>query len=142
VGRLLKALDEFRPLGWLQFDGFLRDYGDEGRRNIGQYLDELTPTLSEHPRRRFQIGQESPIQFWLFREASPPNAQEVLYQAQVGCLTVGAANMRVLLIACDKSGRISGLRCETHPAPSVLQIDYPTLREEADRQRARMIALG
>lgn len=142
VGRLLKALDEFRPTGWLQFDGFLRDFGDEGRGNISQYLDELTPTLSEHPRRRFQIGEDAPIQFWLFSEASPPDAKEVRYQAQVGCLTVKAADMRVLLVAYDNSGKISGLRCEIHLAPSVLQVDYPTLRAEADRQRARMITLG
>ncbi len=141
VGRLLKALDELRPSGWLQFDGFLRDFGDEGRDSISQYLDELTPTLSEHPRRRFQIGEDAPVQFWLFREASPPDATEVRYQAQVGCLTVNAADMRVLLVAYDNSGRIGGLRCEAHPAPSVLQVDYPTLREEAARQRARMIAL-
>lgn len=141
VGRLLNALDEFRPVGWLQFDGFLRDYGDEGRENISQYLDKLTPTLAEHPRRRFQIGGDASLQFLLFRETSPPDAKEVRYQAQVGCLTVDAPDMRVLLVSYDNSGRISGLRCETHPAPSVLQVDYPTLRAEADRQRARMIAL-
>lgn len=142
VSNLLKALDEIRPTGWLQFDGFLRDFGDEGRTNISQYLDELAPTLSEYPRRRFQIGEDTPIQFWLYREASPPDSGEVRYQAQVGCLTVNAADMKVLLIAYDNSGRICRLRCEAHPAPSALQVDYPTLRAEADRQRARMIALS
>jgi hypothetical protein len=139
---LFKALDEFRPDGWLRFDGLLRDYGHEGRENIGQYLDKLIPTLAEHPRRRFQIGEDAPMQFWLFREGAMPKAEEARYQAQVGCLTVGAPDIKTLLIAYDSLGKINGLRCETYRAPSILQSDYPALRKEADRQRLRMIALN
>ena len=138
---LLKALDEFRPDGWLRFDGLLRDYGHEGRENINRCLDELVPTLAEHPRRRFQIGEDAPLQLWLYRNGATPTAKEVRYQAQVGCLTVGVQDMRILLVAYNRSRRVCDLKCEIHSAPSALQTDYPALWKEAERQRARMIAL-
>lgn len=137
---LLKALDEFRPAGWLRFDSLLRDYGSEGRETISQYLDKLAPTLAKYPRRRFQIGKDAPMQFCLFREDAAPDAEEVRHQAQVGCLTIGALEMKVLLVAYDSLRRISGLRCKAYRVPSILQNDYPSLLEEAERQRAQMIA--
>ena len=139
---LLDALDNFRPTGWLQFDGLLRDFGHEGRENIGQYLDELLPSLADHPRRRFQIGVDPPIQFWLHRDGAEPESEAVRIQARVGCLTVGALEMRSLLVAYDSSRTITGIRCETHAAPTVLQPDYSALLEEAERQRVRMVALS
>lgn len=142
LASLLQALDQLRPPNWLRFDSMLRNYGHDGRENIGQLLDQLAPTLIEHPRRRFQIGEDEPLQVWLCRENATPNPQELRYQAQVGCLTVSGPIMHVIVVAYSKPGRISGLRCDTYSAPSVLQANYPVLHKEAERQRARMIELG
>lgn len=140
LNSLLRALDEFRPDGWLQFDSLLRDYGHEGRENIGHCFDMLIPTLAEHPRRRFQIGEDMPMQFWLFREGEMLTPEEVHYQAEVGCLIARVPNIRVLLISYNSLYKISSLRCKTYRAPSILQKNYSTLQNEADQQRRRMIA--
>lgn len=139
---LLKALDDLRPRSWLRFDGLLRDFGQDGRDNVSRYLEQLIPTLVDHPRRRFLIGDSPPLQFWLFREGFAPDPDSVRFEAQVGCLILGAQETSVLLVTFDANLAIVGLACEFHKAPSVLQSDYSGLIEEAKRQRKRLVSLG
>jgi len=140
--RLFVALDHFRPAGWLKMDARLRNYGGEGRDNLARFVTELEPTLVEHPRRRFQLGEEDPVQIWLCREGSFPSQQELQYQAEVGCLVVGAVKMDVLVLAYENIGQISGAVCAEHAAPSILRTDYANLQSEARRQRGRMKILS
>lgn len=139
---LLKALDDLRPRSWLRFDGLLRDFGQEGRDNVSRYLEQLIPTLADHPRRRFLIGDSPPLQFWLFREGFAPDPESVRFEAQVGCLILGAQETSILLVTFDANLAIVGLACEFHKAPSVLQSDYSGLLEEAKRQRERLAPLS
>jgi hypothetical protein len=61
-------LDRLRPTNWLRQDSILRSFGhDDGPENIARYLDQLIPTLAQHPRRRFQIGENLSLQIWLCR---------------------------------------------------------------------------
>ncbi|WP_375786928.1 hypothetical protein ACE10Z_04930 [Bradyrhizobium sp. Pha-3] len=138
---MLEALDRLRPTNWLRLDSILRSFGHDGPENIARYLDQLIPTLAEHPRRRFQIGENPPLQIWLCRANAMPSAQEVQYQAQVGCLTVDAPEIQVIVLGYSRPGEVGSLRCETFPAPSVLHNNYPTILAEAERQRGRMIKL-
>lgn len=142
LAELLQALNVLRPPNWLRFDSMLRNYGHEGRENIGRYLDQLAPTLAKHPRRRFQIGEDEPLQVWLCRENAIPTSQEIQFQAQVGCLTVGASEVQVILVAFSTTGRISSLCCYTYRAPTIIQSDYGALFKEADRQRALIVKLN
>jgi hypothetical protein len=139
--RIFAALDQFRPAGWLPMDARLRDYGSEGRDNLARFVSELEPTLAEHPRRRFQLGEEDPVQIWLCRVGAFPSQREMQYQAEAGCLIVGAAKMDVLVLAYESTGQISGAACATYKAPSMLRSDYPELQAEAQRQRGRIRAL-
>lgn len=138
---ILEALDRLRPTNWLWLDSILRSFGHDGPENIARYLEQLIPTLAEHPQRRFQIGENPPLQIWLCRANAMPSAQEVQYQAQVGCLTVSAPEIQVIILGYSRPGEVGSLRCETFHAPSVLQNNYPTLLAEAERQRGRMIKL-
>lgn len=139
---LLEALDSLRPANWLRFDGMLRDYGQEGRENIGQFIDQLTPTLAKYPRRRFQIGEDEPLQIWLCRRNAVPSPVERQFQAQAGCLAMGASDINVVVIEYGNRGQICACRCDTYTAPSILQGDYAQLHEEAERQRARIVNLN
>lgn len=138
---LIEALDRLRPTNWLRLDSMLRSFGHNGRENISRYLDQLAPTLAEHPRRRFQIGEDPPLQIWLCRTNAMPSGQDVRHQAQVGCLAVSAAEVQVIILGYSRPGEVSSLRCETFQAPSILQSDYPALLAEAERQRSKMIKL-
>lgn len=139
---VLKALDELRPPNWLRFDSKLRNYDQETRQNIGRYLDQLLPALTKHARRRFQIGEDAPLQIWLCRENAIPSSQEIQFQAQVGCLTVEASEIQTMLIAFNKLEQITSLRCDAYRAPIVIQSDYEEVFKEAERQRARMIKIS
>lgn len=114
---ILEALDRLRPTNWLWLYSTLRSFGHNGAENIARYLDQLMPTLAEHPRRRFQIGEEPPLQIWLCRANAMPSAHEVQYQAQVGCLTVGASELQVIILGYSRPGEIDSLRCESFCAP-------------------------
>lgn len=139
--RIFAALDRHRPAGWLAMDARLRDYGSEGRDNLARFVTELEPTLTEHPRRRFQLGEEDPIQIWLCRAGAFPSQQEMQFQAEAGCLVVGATKMDILVLVYESTGQIGGAACATYKAPSMLRSDYAELQAEAQRQRGRMRAL-
>ena len=139
--RLLQALDRIRPAGWLAMDTRLRDYGGEGRDNLARSISDLEPTLTQHPRRRFQFGEDAPLQLWLCRQGAFPGLQEMQYQAEVCCLAVGAPKIDILRVGYEAMGRITGLACASFPAPSILRTDYGTLQAEAVRQRGRMTKL-
>jgi hypothetical protein len=136
--RMFRALDRVRPAVWLLLDGFLRDFDGDGRNNIARFMSELEPTLAEHPRRRFQLGEDAPIQIWLCREGAFPGTKEIQYQAEVGCLVVGASKMQVLMLGYEAVAQIGALACASFPAPSILRTDYGGLQAEAQRQRGRM----
>lgn len=133
---LLAALDRFRPPGWLAVDMLLRDLG-EGRDDIEGIVSELLPSLREVPRRRFQIGVAEPIQVWLCRERAAPDAAEIRKQGEIACLVVGAPRIPVVVTTLNHSEAITGLQLIWVKAPSILQIDHPVLKAEADRERMR-----
>lgn len=137
--RLLQALDRIRPAGWLAVDACLRDYDGETRDNLARFIDQLEQTLIQQPRRRFQFGDNAPLQLWLCRQGEFPSRQEMQYQAEVACLVVGSRKMDVLLVGYEAIGQISGLACISFPAPSLLRRDFGTLQAEAERQRGRKL---
>lgn len=134
---LLEALDRHRPAGWLMMDACLRDMGSEMREDFARIISDLIPTLEQHPRRRFQLGGDDPIQVWVCRPGAFPSDVEFRRHAETGCLIDGAKKMAVLIVGFDAKGRISGLSCASVAAPSILRTDYGALKAEADRLRAR-----
>lgn len=137
---LLEALDRIRPGGWLEMDAALRDMGSDMREDLARIIADLMPTLKQHPRRRFQLGGDDPIQIWVCRQGAFPRDADLRAHAETGCLIDGARRMAVLIMGVDPRGRVSGVACTFVPAPSILRTDYGTLKAEADRLRARAVA--
>jgi hypothetical protein len=133
-------LDALRPNNWLEFDGVLRDYGQEGRDNIQRYFDKLVPTLAEHSRRRLLVSCEDgePLQVWLCRNGEQPTTQSVQYQAQVACAVLGVSKIRVLTIIYDHPNQIDELSCATKSAATIIQNNYASILDEAKRQLSKM----
>jgi len=138
----LTALDRFRPKGWLAIDTLLRDFGGNGRDDFERVLSDLAPTLADHPRRRFQLGLPNPIQVWLCRTGTAPDASDIRRQGEVACLIAETAKTPVVVASFEPSGTISGLDITWVKAPSILQMDYPELQAEAERSRRRAIDLS
>lgn len=120
----------------------MRDLGDDGRDDFERLLSELLPTLAKYPRRRFQLGITAPIQFWLCRPGSTPEPAEVRRQGEIACLVVDAANIPVVVATLASAASITGLQLTWVKAPSVLQLDYPELKAEAEHARSRSIDLS
>jgi hypothetical protein len=139
LGRLLGALDQHRPTGWLRVDALLRDYDQTGRENVAEFLEQLEPTLLEHPKRRFLIANDPPLQVWLCRAGAQPSATEVQFQAQVACALSQASATEVVVLSYSAPHEIEGIQRQSVKAASILQLDYPAVEAEAARQQQKLM---
>ena len=139
LAQVLEALDRHRNAGWLEIDTLLRNFGTEGRNDVAGMIAQLRQTLAAYPARRFQVGEDEPLQFWLCRKGVPLFPEEMRHHAEIGCLAAGSRQIKVLRVSYDEAGQITGARCATYQAPSILQENYAALRRQAERQRTRRI---
>jgi hypothetical protein len=139
LASVLSALDKYRPAGWLEMDAHIRNLNSSGRSNLAEFLVELKTTLTEHPIRRFLLGDESPMQVWLCRGSIKPPPQMMRYHGEVSCLAANAPRVIVLRISYNEKGGITGLSCTSYNSPPVIQTNYTDLKREAERQRARFV---
>ena len=142
LAAVLSALDKFRPAGWLEMDAHIRNLSSSGRSNLAEFLMELKATLPEHPIRRSLFGDESPMQLWLCRGDIEPSPQDMRYQGEVSCLAANAPRVIVLRLSYNKKGGITGLACTSFTSPPAIQTNYPDLKREAERQRARFMEVN
>ena len=135
---VLRALDEYRPTGWLEADSHIRNLNGDSRNNFASLITKLKATLSKHPKQRFLIGNEkNVIQVYVCRRGSEPKSKEMRFNGEVGCLATKAARIVVLLLSYDRRGKISKFKCTTFASPPLTQADYADLKREAQRQRVR-----
>ena len=139
--RILAALDKYRPAGWLAVDAFVRNLGGPGRNDLAELMVELRLTLARFPARRFLYGAEDPLQVWVCRAGTEPSPAVVQYQGQVGSLLSDRAIVRVLVLSHNPKLEIVGVQCTTVGPPIILQVNYPELHREAERQRGRLISI-
>ena len=137
--QLLETLDRHRPAGWLRIDALLRDYDETGRENVAAFRAQLEPTLREHPRRRFLIVNDAPLEVWLCRAGAEPSAAEIEFQAQVACAVAKASVTEVLVLTYRQLGEISGVLHQTVKSASILQLNYPAVETEAARQEQKLM---
>ncbi|MDX2101797.1 MAG: hypothetical protein SF002_04575 [Alphaproteobacteria bacterium] len=142
VAEILRVLDERRPDGWLRIDRHLRDYGIPSREDVARFVEQLEPTLQEHPRRRFDLGGDDLLQVWLCRAGAEPAPDELRLKAQASCLVLRASEAFVLVLTYRRPGVIASARCETMPVPNMLQSDWTEVNTEAERQRKRVRPIG
>jgi hypothetical protein len=139
LAQTLEALDRRRPVGWLEIDTLLRNFGTEGRNDVAGMIAGLRQTLAAYPARRFQVGEDEPLQFWLCRKGVPLSSDEMRHHAEIGCLAAGSQQIKVLRLFYDEARKITGARCSTFQAPSILQENYAALGRQAEGQRTRRI---
>jgi hypothetical protein len=142
VAEILRVLDQRRPDGWLKIDRHLRDYGIPGREDVAGHIEQLEPTLQEHPRRRFDLGGADLLQVWLCRAGAEPAPDERRLKGQASCLVLKASEALVLVLTYRRPGVIASARCETVPAPNMLQSDWAEVNADAERQRKRVRPIG
>lgn len=127
VSELLSALDRTRAPGWLSAESLIRDFGEQGRDNLGNLLADYRRTLVEHPRRYFSLIGESSLFVWLQRAGSAHDAEAMKEKAIAVALAGGGEDMVALHVVIDTStgGYVSARR---------FQVDMPKQRSEANEQ--------
>lgn len=141
LAAVLRALDKQRPAGWLEVDAHIRNLSDDGRANLEKVIEDLRVTLSKYPKRRVLVGEENPLQVWLCRYGSEPASSEMRFYGEIACLAVNATRVITIILSYDNKNQIIRTACEAFKSPPIFQSDYPDLKREADRQRARSVNL-
>ncbi|WP_316233797.1 hypothetical protein [Bradyrhizobium sp. SZCCHNPS2010] len=139
IEEIFGALDRSRPKGWLEIDAYLRNSGSEFRDSIAPVLRDMKASLKKHQVRRFLFGNDEPIQIYFTKEMGQPSVRELQHHGEVACLIAKIANIRVVILDCDASGRVVGARTARVKAPPIIRTDYPQLAAEADRLKSRSL---
>lgn len=138
---ILDALDRSKPLGWLKCETYIRNLDDDGRTNLATIVGNLVPTLVQYPQRRFVLSGDVPMQFWLTRSGSPPNPEILRHKGEVACLALNVSRMPAIVLQITPQGGIEHASCCELRAPSMLQLNYPQLLEEAKKEAKRATAI-
>ena len=109
--------------------------------NLAATLSNLVPTLAQVPHRRFVLFGEVPLQFWLTHAGSPPHPDELRNKAEVACLASKVPRILTIVLQCAPQGGIAHASSAEFRAPSMLQLNYPRLVEEAKEEAKRAAAI-
>lgn len=105
VLKLLEALDGTRAHGWLSAESHIRDFGEEGRKNLGKMLADLRKTLNQHSARYFVLtGEGQPLFVWLQQHGQQIDWAKVNAKASAASLAVKASNVLGVVAAASSDG--------------------------------------
>lgn len=123
VLKLLEALDATRERGWLSADSHIRDFGEDGRKNLAKILSDLSQTLKHHPTRYFTLaGDGNPLFVWLQQPYQHINWPIINHKASAAALAVKASNIIGIFAEINSDGTY-------HFAKSFI-VQIPTVRTE------------
>jgi hypothetical protein len=140
--QILSALSRDRPIGWLQYDAYLRDLSGKSRENLASLVRQLLPSLSENPIRSFLFDGEMPLQVFLHRNNHSVPQDEIRRRGEVACLISRKPTVLILVLGCDDRGQTVAAVCSTAQSPPIIRADYDALVAEAESKRTKFIRLG
>jgi hypothetical protein len=128
---LLAALDRSRASSRLRCDAFIRNLSDVERSNLDKTIHELSQTLVQFPLRKFVMGNDQPVQYWLFGQGRKPSDAEVLHGSQIACLVCEKSSLPVVLVELSPKLEIISAVSRITQGPSVIQLNYAELKAAA-----------
>jgi len=140
--KILTALDESRPVGWLAIDAFLRNLSSQGRNDLSHLIENLANSLFQFPQRRILYGSDWPLLVWVCRMGNEPREDAQRFQGQAAALVMQTQSVSVLLISYDRNLNIQRISCLTVQRPTAAQANFQLIAEEAEKQRKRTIRVG
>jgi hypothetical protein len=138
---MLRALDRFRPNGWLKCDAYLRDLSGESRENLASLVRRLLPSLHEHAVRSFLFDSEIPLQIFLHRADHSVLPAETTHRGEVACLVSEKPEVRVLLFGYENE-KIASVGFSEVRSPPIIRADFNALVAEASSKREKYLRLG
>jgi hypothetical protein len=141
VLKLLEALDATRARGWLSADSYIRDRGEEARKDLAKMLSDLRQTLNQYPSRYFVLSGEGEALFvWLQRYDAQIDWAKVNDKASAAALAVGASSAIGVLAAIGADGGYRGAQFFAVQIPAARTDENIHVYEDAARiaQRGRV----
>ncbi|QKK20483.1 SEC-C metal-binding domain-containing protein [Rhizobium indicum] len=143
VLRLLQALDATRASGWLSVDSHIRNFDDQGRKNLAKMLSDLRQTLARFPTRYFlQGGDGAPLFVWLNNSAHPIDWAKVNEKASAAALSIKSTDITCVVAEVGVDGFYRSARSFAVRMPTKRTIENMEIYEDAARmtQRGRTVS--
>lgn len=137
----LAANDQSRGARFLAADAAVRDMGGEGRVELARYIEQLLPSLREHPYRWFTLEGDEPLMVWLQRRAYVDVAQVHRAKAEAVCLAFKSRRCTVLMVYVNDDGSFAEGGSKTVEAPDPQDARYDERLADGIRLRSRMTPL-
>ena len=105
VLKLLGALNATRAPKWLATESHIRDFAEDGRVNLDNFLRNLRQTLNLHPARYLILsGDGNPLFVWLQKHEESIDWPKVNDKASAAALAVGASYVTGVLADVGADG--------------------------------------
>jgi hypothetical protein len=137
----LAANDQSRGARFLAADAAVRDMGGEGRVELARYIEQLLPSLREHPYRWFTLEGDEPLMVWLQRRAYVDVAQVHRAKAEAACLAFKSRRCTVLMVYVNDDGSFAEGGSKTVEAPDPQDARYDERLADGIKLRSRMTPL-
>lgn len=103
--KLLKAIDRTRAPGWLLVESYIRNFGEEGRKDLAIMLSDLAKTLDKHPARYFVVADDAaPLFVWMQSAHHEVNWKKINDKASAAAIHTGNHNVIGLLVDVNATG--------------------------------------
>lgn len=103
--KLLKALDTTRAPGWLLVESYIRNYGEEGRKDLAIMLSDRAKTLEKYPARYFVLADDrAPLFIWMQNARHGIEWKKVSDKASAVAIFSGNHNVIGLLVEVNARG--------------------------------------
>lgn len=134
VLKLLNALDVTRAHGWLSAESYIRDLGEEGRKNLAKMLTEIRKTLNQHPARYFVLtGEGEPLFVWLQQNDQQIDWAKVNDKASAASLAVKAPNVVGVVATVSSDGTYHRAQSFSGRIPTERTEENSSIYEDAAR---------
>jgi len=134
VQKLLGALDSTRAEGWLSAESHIRDFGEEARDSLANFLIDLGKTLHTHPSRYFMIGGEGKALFvWMQRAGEGIEWKRVKDKAIAAALSQESNEVVGVFVEVRADATYSKARRFTFQIPSEKSEENAHIYEDVKR---------
>ncbi|WP_316881929.1 hypothetical protein [Ralstonia wenshanensis] len=138
---LLQSIDRVRGRTFLSADNIVRDMSAEGRTDMARAMEQLIPTLREHPYRWVTLMLDEPLLIWLQRSGYVDVQEVHRDKAESVAIFSGSQSCTVLFIQVSPRGSFDGAWTKRVSPPDEGAPRYAARLADAQRMGGRAVAL-
>ncbi len=144
VLKLLGALDAARAPGWLSAESFIRDYGEQARKDLAKLLSDLGKTLGRHPARYFAFAGDGrqPLFVWMQRSEHDIDWEKINIKASATALFTESPDVVCVLVKVSAGDVYDKAQHFKVHAPAERTEENVHIFDEAERMSQRTNTLN